>query len=408
MGDPAEGLRQPADAEVHPRPAAAGRVGRVRRPSSKARTWTSTSTWSTRRTTGSRRTTADPDCQSSRRRGARPATMAETPCRSPAHRREFGDGPLVPGRRPGLHPARRRGPARCSPALPGLVPLVLLDRDASNLPLAAVCALPARAGRCPPRCTRCTTAARPDRPATRRRRSGAATGSTSRGVLRLWVPWLAWLTVIAVNLAHFAAAGLPALVGGAAGGRRRRRRAWGANALVITSLFAFRARDVARLAAYFLCRTRGVTLGQRLPAGRRGRRDGAVLRGRARAAGSRARRCCSLLHQPPDDRRDPGGVHRMSLPATRRRSRSAGTTTPSSGPRRCGSEDYRLFDAGRHRHRHARRLRLGADPARRGRLRLLDARPRSSSAPRAEGRTICLATGTGAPSRRGWPGRTRR
>jgi hypothetical protein len=30
---------------------------------------------------------------------------------------------------------------------------------------------------------------------------------------------------------------------------------------VITSLFAFRARDVARLAAYFLVRTPGVTIG---------------------------------------------------------------------------------------------------------------------------------------------------
>jgi hypothetical protein len=36
---------------------------------------------------------------------------------------------------------------------------------------------------------------------------------------------------------------------------------WMANALVITSLFAFRAVDIARLAAYFLGRRPGVTLG---------------------------------------------------------------------------------------------------------------------------------------------------
>jgi hypothetical protein len=36
---------------------------------------------------------------------------------------------------------------------------------------------------------------------------------------------------------------------------------WQANALVITSLFAFRARDTARLAAYFLFRRPRVTLG---------------------------------------------------------------------------------------------------------------------------------------------------
>ena len=65
-----------------------------------------------------------------------------------------------------------------------------------------------------------------------------------------------------------------------------------------------------------------------------------------------------------------------------RRSTSAATTTPSSGPRTVW--DARLRGSStlaRHRHGHARRLRLGADPARRGRLRLLACSTGSSSGP---------------------------
>lgn len=36
---------------------------------------------------------------------------------------------------------------------------------------------------------------------------------------------------------------------------------WGAHALVLTALFAFRARDTARLAGHFLFRHRSATLG---------------------------------------------------------------------------------------------------------------------------------------------------
>src|SRR6185312_12371793 len=81
------------------------------------------------------------------------------------------------------------------------------------------------------------------------------------GVLQIWIPYLVGMAVIAVNLAHPESAGVPgwwavvlvliALVASL----------WVANALVITSLYAFRARDVARLAVYFLGRTKGVTLG---------------------------------------------------------------------------------------------------------------------------------------------------
>jgi hypothetical protein len=145
-------------------------------------------------------------------------------------------------------------------AAPGLVLLVLLDHDASNVPLAAACAVP-----CGPAFSAALFAVR--------HRSGDLTDLTParafwrgyRGnllpVLKIWVPWLAWLAIVMVNLAHGAASGVPGwwrvllvVVAVVA-------TLWVVNALVITSLFAFRAVDVARLAFYFLVRTGGATLG---------------------------------------------------------------------------------------------------------------------------------------------------
>jgi uncharacterized membrane protein YesL len=145
-------------------------------------------------------------------------------------------------------------------ALPGLVPLVLLGRDASNIPLVAVCAVPL--GPAISAALYALHQHRGDltdlRPAPAFRRGYRM---NLRGVLLIWIPWLAWLTVLAVNLAHFGAAGIPGwwavllvVVAVAAG-------LWGANALVIASLFAFRTRDVARLAVYFLVRRPAVAIG---------------------------------------------------------------------------------------------------------------------------------------------------
>jgi Protein of unknown function, DUF624 len=145
-------------------------------------------------------------------------------------------------------------------SLPGLVPLVLLDRDTSNLPLVAVCALPLG-----PALAASLFALH------HRSRDLADLHPAAafwRGyrlnflpVLRIWVPWLVWLVVVAVSLANFTAAGVPGwwallLVAIAAGATL-----WMANALMITSLFAFRTRDLAKLSAYFLARTPGATLG---------------------------------------------------------------------------------------------------------------------------------------------------
>lgn len=144
--------------------------------------------------------------------------------------------------------------------LPGLVPLILLDRDASNVPLAAACALPlgpalSAAVYALHRRSRDITDIKP----------GAAFWRGYRmnflGVLRIWVPWLVWLAIIGVSLANFSAANVPGwwaalLVVIAVGATL-----WMANALVITSLFVFRPTDIARLAAYFLGHRPGVTVG---------------------------------------------------------------------------------------------------------------------------------------------------
>jgi uncharacterized membrane protein YesL len=144
--------------------------------------------------------------------------------------------------------------------VPGLAVLVLLDRNASNLPLAAACALPLG-----PALSAAVFALRHRRRDLIDLRPAAAFVRGYRlnfaAILHVWVPFLAWMTVIAVSLAHFAATGLPEwwavllVVVGAAS------LLVTANALVISSLFTFRLIDVVRLSAAFLTRTPGVTLG---------------------------------------------------------------------------------------------------------------------------------------------------
>ncbi|MFC4011316.1 hypothetical protein ACFOY2_29095 [Nonomuraea purpurea] len=144
--------------------------------------------------------------------------------------------------------------------LPGLVGLILLDHDASNVPLVALCALPLG-----PAISAAVYALHH-----RRRDLGDLSPAAAflrgyranvRGVLKIWVPWLAGLAVIGTNLANFGAAGVPGwwavlLVVIAVGATL-----WAANALVISSLYEFRPSDVARLASYFLLRTPGATVG---------------------------------------------------------------------------------------------------------------------------------------------------
>ncbi|MFJ7118646.1 hypothetical protein ACIQUO_01500 [Streptomyces albogriseolus] len=145
-------------------------------------------------------------------------------------------------------------------AAPGLAGLFLLDPDPANLPLAALCLLPLgpsaaaalyalhhRGGD--------LTELRPSRVFLRGWRLGAGPA------LKLWAPLLGWLTVIAFTLTHFPATGLPRWWAFLLAVTGVGSLLWGAHALVLTALFAFRARDTARLAAYFLFRHPRATLG---------------------------------------------------------------------------------------------------------------------------------------------------
>ena len=144
--------------------------------------------------------------------------------------------------------------------LPGLVPLILLERDPSNIPLVALCLLPLG-----PSVSAALYALQHRSSDLTDLQPAVAFWRGYRtnlvGVLKLWTPLLLWLTIVAVNLANFGAAGVPAwwavpmvviaVVATLAG----------INALVITSLFSFRSRDVARLGLYFLWRAKAVALG---------------------------------------------------------------------------------------------------------------------------------------------------
>ncbi|GHG90240.1 hypothetical protein [Streptomyces lanatus] len=145
-------------------------------------------------------------------------------------------------------------------ASPGLAGLLLLAPDPANLPLAAVCLLPlgpalSAALYALHHRTADLTDLHPARAYARGWRLNALPA------LKLWTPLLAWLTVIAFTLTHFSATGLPAwwaLLLAAIGAASL---LWGAHALLLTSLFTFRARDTARLAGYFLFRHTRATLG---------------------------------------------------------------------------------------------------------------------------------------------------
>ncbi|MEU7826154.1 hypothetical protein [Catellatospora sp. NPDC049133] len=144
--------------------------------------------------------------------------------------------------------------------LPGLVPLVLLARDASNIPLFAACALPLGPA---------VSAALYTLHHHRADLADLAPASAFwRGyrlnagpVLRVWAPLLLWLAVVAVNLAHLDAAAVPRWWAALLVVLAVVAALWATNLLVITSLFEFRVRDAARLASYFLVRRPAVTLG---------------------------------------------------------------------------------------------------------------------------------------------------
>jgi hypothetical protein len=140
------------------------------------------------------------------------------------------------------------------------VALVLLDHDASNLPLAALCLVPAG-----PALSAALYALRRTRLDLADLHPAAAFVRGYRlnavAALKVWTPWLAAVTMVAMTLAHRRAAGVPQAWLAVVVVIAVIATLWVTNAMVITSLFAFRAIDVARLAAYFLGRTPKVAVG---------------------------------------------------------------------------------------------------------------------------------------------------
>jgi len=174
-------------------------------------------------------------------------------------RREFGEGPLA--RVAALvYSLLTVELLLLLTTLPGLIPLVLLDRDASNAPLAVACAIPLG-----PALSAALFALRQHKGDLTDLKPAAQFWRGYRlnagGVLRVWIPWLALMAILAVNLSHTGPAAIPGWWAALLVAFATVATLWMANALVITSLFAFRPIDIARLAAYFLGRTKGVTLG---------------------------------------------------------------------------------------------------------------------------------------------------
>ncbi|HZP55106.1 DUF624 domain-containing protein [Actinocrinis sp.] len=183
---------------------------------------------------------------------AAPATGSRT-------RREFGEGPLARVAA-FVYSLLTIESLLLLTTLPGLIPLVLLDRDASNAPLAVACVIPLG-----PALSAALFALRQHRSDLTDLKPAAQFWRGYRlnagGVLRVWIPWLALMAVLAVNLSHTRAAAIPHWWAALLVAFAAVATLWMANALVITSLFAFRPIDIARLAAYFLGRTKAVTLG---------------------------------------------------------------------------------------------------------------------------------------------------
>lgn len=135
---------------------------------------------------------------------------------------------------------------------PSLVLATALDRDPSNLPLLVLALLPAA----PALSAAVSVLAHPEEIAdlATGRRYRQAYRANAVGVLRLWGPLVLVLGVVAISLAHLDVAAVPTWWGGALVVVALLGAVWGMNALVITSLFDFRTRDVARLAADLLGR----------------------------------------------------------------------------------------------------------------------------------------------------------
>jgi hypothetical protein len=144
-------------------------------------------------------------------------------------------------------------------ALPSVVVMLLLDRSASNVPVFVLALVPLG-----PALSAGLYATR----ARSRDESLAPVAAFWRGyrlnwadVLRLWVPGLLVLGIIAFVLANAGTAGLGWVYMAVLAGLSVVVGVWTLHALAIASFFSFRTRDAARLALFYLGKLPAVSLG---------------------------------------------------------------------------------------------------------------------------------------------------
>jgi len=137
-------------------------------------------------------------------------------------------------------------------AAPGLVAAMLLAPAGSNAPLLVLAALPV--GPAVAAALYAFQVADTDRDLSPGRHFWRGLRLNTVDVLKMWVPGLAALAVIATNVALSAEAGLTRALVGISLAVALGIVLWLANVLVIVARFAFRTRDVARLAVYYLFR----------------------------------------------------------------------------------------------------------------------------------------------------------
>ncbi|WP_454051091.1 hypothetical protein [Cellulomonas sp. Marseille-Q8402] len=140
-------------------------------------------------------------------------------------------------------------------AAPGLVVTALLAPTGSNAPLVVLAALPV--GPALAAGLHAWQVAGTDRDLTPARHFVRGLRRNTVDVLRLWVPALAVLAVVATNLALNRDGGLSRALVGISLVLALVLALWLANATVIVARFSFRSRDTARLAAYYLFRCPG-------------------------------------------------------------------------------------------------------------------------------------------------------
>ena len=139
------------------------------------------------------------------------------------------------------------------------MPLFFLAPDASNIPLAALLLVPVA-----PAVSAAFFAWRKfdgERDQSPARHFWRGYRLNVLDALRVWIPGLLVLAVLAVNFTHLSSVSLPLLVGTIGGLVAVVVVAWLAHALVVASAFSFRFRDVARMAAYFVFAKPLVSLG---------------------------------------------------------------------------------------------------------------------------------------------------